>query len=115
MAQLFPQVMEGQQNSSSLPFLPFHGLFLSLYFPIRHFVVVTHQQRQVIDKSSDFEMSLFFNLDSMYKPGNDPCPWHVEFLGQGLNPSCSFDLCHSCGNIGSLTCCAIRELLGDDF
>ena len=29
---------------------------------------------------------------------------HVKFLGQGLNQQCS------CGNTGSLTCCATREL-----
>ena len=32
--------------------------------------------------------------------------WHMEFLGQGANPNHSCDLCHSCGNAGSLTNCA---------
>ena len=30
-------------------------------------------------------------------------PWHVEFLGQGSDPSCRCDLCCSCGNAGSFT------------
>ena len=30
-------------------------------------------------------------------------PWHTEFQGQGSDPSCSFHLCYSCGNAGSLT------------
>ena len=30
-------------------------------------------------------------------------PQHMEFLGQGLNQSCSCDLCHSCSNTRSLT------------
>ena len=29
--------------------------------------------------------------------------WHVEFPGQGSDPRCSCDLCHSYGNAGSLT------------
>ena len=33
-------------------------------------------------------------------------PWHTEFLGQGSDPSYSCDLCCSCSNAGSLTCCA---------
>lgn len=26
------------------------------------------------------------------------CPMHMELLGQGSDPSCSWELCHSCGN-----------------
>ena len=32
--------------------------------------------------------------------------WHMEFLGQGSDPSHSLDLSHSCDNPGSLTPCA---------
>ena len=32
--------------------------------------------------------------------------WHMEFLGQGSDPSHSCDLCDICGNTGSLTHCA---------
>ena len=28
-------------------------------------------------------------------------PWHLEFLGQGLDPSCIWDLCYSCCNARS--------------
>ena len=34
-----------------------------------------------------------------------------KFLGQGLSPCHSCDLCHSCGNAGFLTCCDTREYL----
>ena len=34
-----------------------------------------------------------------------------KFPGQGSNPSHNCDLCHSCGNIGSLTCCATAGTL----
>jgi len=34
-----------------------------------------------------------------------PTPKHVEFPGQGSDPSCRYDLCHCCGNTGSLTHC----------
>ena len=33
-------------------------------------------------------------------------PWHMEFLGQGSDLSCSCDLDHSCSNARSLTHCA---------
>ena len=33
-------------------------------------------------------------------------PRHMEFLGQGVNPSLSCNLCHSGSNAGSLTHCA---------
>ena len=33
-------------------------------------------------------------------------PWHMEFPGQGSDPSCSFDLSHSCSNAESSTHCA---------
>ena len=36
--------------------------------------------------------------------------WHVEFLGQELNPSHSCDLSHSCSNAGSLTYWAGPEI-----
>ena len=32
--------------------------------------------------------------------------WHMVSPGQGSDPSLSCDLCHSCGNMGSLTHCA---------
>ena len=32
-------------------------------------------------------------------------PWHMEFCGQGSDPSRSHKLSHSCGNAGSLTRC----------
>ena len=38
-----------------------------------------------------------------------------KFQSQGLNLRRSWDLCHSCGNTRSLTCCATGELLNDDF
>ena len=31
---------------------------------------------------------------------------HMEFPGQGSDSSCSFNLCHSCSNVGSLIHCA---------
>ena len=33
-------------------------------------------------------------------------PWHMEFPGQGSDPSCSCNLSHSYSNAGSLTHCA---------
>ena len=36
--------------------------------------------------------------------------WHMEFLGQGSDQSCSCDLCHIYGSVGSLThCVAARD------
>ena len=29
------------------------------------------------------------------------CPAHLEFQGQGSDPKCSCDVCHSCGSAGS--------------
>ena len=36
--------------------------------------------------------------------------WHMEFLGQGSDLSCSCDLCSSCCNTGSLTHCASQGI-----
>ena len=41
-----------------------------------------------------------------------PSPWHMEFLGQGSDPSCSCHLCCSCSNTGSLNLlCQARDRL----
>ena len=37
-------------------------------------------------------------------------PWHMEFSGQGLDPSHNCDLNRSCGNTKSLTHCASRGM-----
>ena len=45
-------------------------------------------------------------LSSFFSPPFLAAPWHMEFLGQGSDPSCSCNLCQSCGNARSLTDCA---------
>ena len=45
-------------------------------------------------------------LGKSFNFGGGGCTHGIwKFLGQGSNPGCSCDLCHSCGNAISLTCC----------
>ena len=37
-------------------------------------------------------------------------PWHMEFLGQASDPSCSCDLSRNCSNTRSLTHCARLDI-----
>ena len=53
------------------------------------------------DTSIQFMLVLFFFSSSFFS-----CTLSIwKFLGQGLNLSCSCDLCHRCGNAVSLTHC----------
>ena len=62
-----------------------------------------------IEKSRWFVIFLFLSSSSsffffFFFFGHTCDMW--KFPGQGLNPRSSCDLCHSCGNAGSLTHCA---------
>ena len=86
-----------------------HFFFVLLLIPLKHNILfpkkngmIKHKKNRKINSFMEYRKAEEFFFFFFY--GHTHSIW--KFLDQGLNPSHSCDLCHSCSNAGSLTHCA---------